>query len=450
MKTYWKSDILAPAFLALAAFGLSSCSFEQEDYFDESASLRITHLNEQLKDRLVKQSADGNHGWLMQYFVAGTDENSFEGFNLYARFYNDNKVTLASNHRYLRDKNAGKYTEHTSTYEMLAEEGPVLSFNTWNNVLTVLVDPVSPTAAPTNIAPDGEGMNGDHNLVLTSYDDSSITFRGERHGAVTRFIPCDRPWEEYMEAVAKTKSDITSDIISAYYVTNGVDTMYFDGLSKGHFTYCDRVADPLLHRTLSCVFTPDGFRLHRTDTLDTNKFQEFRMAADSTCLVSESDSVRVIALWDNYIVNVRNTVWNFDQESMTAEQKSLCSQMDEEFKKLKYSLASVGLGRSSGNKAVKGLVITFYTNSAKTKKNTVGLTVDTSRPQYGQMKIDYDEAASSIDGNMESVGKKCDIEALARQFAASLAGVYTIVPDNYFAPASCQIKGADGQTLIMK
>ena len=35
---------------------ITSCSFEQEDYFDENASLRVTHLNESLQDRLVAQS----------------------------------------------------------------------------------------------------------------------------------------------------------------------------------------------------------------------------------------------------------------------------------------------------------------------------------------------------------------------------------------------------------
>ena len=133
---------------ATAAMLSTSCTFEQEDYFDESASLRITHLNEDIQSRLVNQSTGENNGWVIQYFVAGTDEMDFEGFNLFGRFYKNNTVTLASNHRYLRNGNANKYTEHTSHYEMLAEEGPVLSFNTWNDILTVFEDPVSPTSAP--------------------------------------------------------------------------------------------------------------------------------------------------------------------------------------------------------------------------------------------------------------------------------------------------------------
>ena len=40
-----------------------ACTFEQDEFFDESASLRITHLNENLKARLVNQShATGQNG----------------------------------------------------------------------------------------------------------------------------------------------------------------------------------------------------------------------------------------------------------------------------------------------------------------------------------------------------------------------------------------------------
>lgn len=456
MKNMKQSRIITRvrlAFLAISLFGavMTSCTFEQEDYFDESASLRITHTNEQIKDRLVTQSSEGNYGWVIQYFVAGTDNYDFEGFNLFGRFYADNKVTLASNHRYLRNGNANKYTEYSSNYEMLAEEGPVLSFNTWNDILTVFEDPVDPQSAPGSLVSNGEGMNGDHNLVLSSYDDACITFHGERHGARIRFIPCDRPWEEYIAATAKTKSDIATSTITSYYVTNGTDTMYFAGLNKGYFSYCDRVNDPLVSSTLSCVFTPTGFRLHRENNLNGVKFQEFHMAADSTCLLSEDDSVRVVALWDNYIVNVRNATWNFDLEQLTSAQKSLVEQIAAEFTKYSknYTLASIGLGRSTGKNAVKGLVFTYYTNTAKTKTNTAGLALSTSRPAFGQMQIGYEENCS-VDGNMEALAKKTDIESLVRQLGASFVGVYDITPNNYFLPTGCTLQASNGTKYILK
>ena len=133
--------------MAMAAIA-TSCTFEQDDYFDETAALRVKHTNDNIKKRLVDQSAEGSNGWVMQYFVAGTDDHSFEGFNLFGRFFDDGKVTMAGNHRFLRNGNANKYTESSSTYKMLAEEGPVLSFDTWNDMLTVFEDPVDPDGSP--------------------------------------------------------------------------------------------------------------------------------------------------------------------------------------------------------------------------------------------------------------------------------------------------------------
>ena len=417
----------------LFSAALTSCQFEDEDYFDESAAQRIETITGNIKQTLV----GAPNGWVMQYFT-GTED--VEGFNIFVRFDDNNKVTMASDHRFLRDGNAGKYTEYASLYELLKEDGPVLAFNTWNDVLTPFVDPVDPSSAPNNLVKDGEGMKGDHNFVVLSYGSDEVLLRGERHSARVRLVPCENTWEDYMQGTSTLKNYYATSTITNYYVTNGTDTLYFKNLRKGVITYCERIDDPLFPTTVNCVFTLNGFRLHHENNIKGTKFQEFHMAADSTCLLSENDSVKVIALWDNYIVNTRSTTWNFNLEQMTTEQKALVQLIDAELKKFNknYSLANIGLGRTTGKNAVKGLVITCYTNTAKTKTNSAGLALNTSRPAFGQMQIDYD-AACGIDGNMEAFAKKTDLETLTRQLAATFIGVYDITPDNYFAPTSCEL-----------
>lgn len=429
---------------------MTACTFEQDDYFSETASLRVTHMNENIQNRLVEQSSNGNHGWVIQYFVAGTDDYDFEGFTLFGNFYQNNKVTLAGNHRFLRDGHANQYTEATSTYEMLAEEGPVLAFNTWNDILTVLVDPVDPSAAPRSVVQNGEGMFGDQNLVLTSYADDEMVFNGERHRAQVRFVPCDRPWQDYIDAAAKTKADIATTALTSYYVTNGTDTMYFSMLNRGYFNYCDRVNNPLKNKVLSCVFTPQGFRINHVDSLGQNTFQEFTMAADSTKLLSEDGQTQVIACWDNYIIN-HTAVWNLDTAQFSDQQKQLYQQMDAQFKvyNSSCSIANIGIGKSSGSNAVTGLVVTFYTNAAKTRSNTVGLALDMSKPAFGQINI-YSDTDSAVDRNMTSVGTRAtNLEALVRDFASTLNGQYSITPNNYFAPTGGKFESINGGTTFV-
>ena len=429
--------------VALVAISLAGCTrFEEDDLFDESASLRVTHFNEQLQSRLVAQSQGEKNGWVIQYFVSGTDELDFEGFNLFGKFSGNGKVTMAGNHRFLRDGKAGNYTEFTSTYELLKEEGPVLAFNTWNDILTVFVDPVDPANAPSALIKDGEGMGGDQNLIFQGYEGNNILFHGQRHFGGVRFVPCDRPWEDYLADTETLKNYITNSTVTSYYVICGADTLYFKNLRGGIVTYCERVNDPLFPSTINCVFSPTGFYLQHRNSIKGTSFQEFFLAEDKTCLMSENDSVKVIATWDNYIVNGRNTIWNLDMDNLSDEQKGLLAQIDAEAKKFNkdYSLSQVGLGRSTGSGAVKGIVFTF---KVKTKTNTAGLSLTTSRPSFGKMQIAYSDGEKA-DKNLTTMAKKCDIEQIARQFAATLSGTYDIVPDNYFLPTGCELHSVDG------
>ena len=394
--------------LSTSLFVFTGCSrFEENDSFDESAALRIVHFNESLKSRLVEQSTNGNNGWVIQYFVAGTGDVDFEGFNLYGRFYNDGKVTLAGNHRFLRNGNANKYTEFNSLYDVVKEEGPVLAFNEGNNIL----------------------------------------FSGQRYASRVRFVPCDRPWQDYIKDTEATKNYITNSVITSYYVVCGTDTLYFTNLRSGVITYCERVYDPLFPSIVNCVFTPNGFCLQHRNRIGRTSFQDFSLSPDKTHLVSENDSVQVIPTWDNYIVNARSSVWNFDQDNFSEEQKALLAQIDVEAKKFNkdYSLDKVGLGRSTGSGAVKGLVFTF---KVKNKTNTAGLSLTTVRPQFGQMKIAYSDDEKP-DRNLTTMANKCNIETLARQFAATLSGTYDMIPDNYFLPTGCELHGVGNDNIYI-
>lgn len=421
----------------------TSCRFEEDDYFDESASLRVEHAIDQVRDNL----SSAENGWVMQYFC-GTGVAHFEGFNLFAKFDKNGKVTIAGNHRFLRDGNANKYTEATSLYSLLLEDGPVLAFNTWNDVLTPFVDPVAYYAAPNSLVKDGEGMQGDHNFVVMSNSDNEIILRGERHSAEVRLVKCDRSWADYIVDTETMKNSFTNSSINEYYViNNNNDTLYFSGLRNGRFRYTEDLVKGVKLDSLSCVFTPNGFRTEHTDSIGSCKFHEFKMAEDKTCLKNEDGSVKVIGRWDAYIVN-HTAVWKMDASQFSTEQQNLFNQIDAELKKHNntWSLESIGIGKSSGSNSIVGLVLTFYTNTAKTKTNTAGLSLTMSRPAYGQMAISCTED-NKIDKNMENIMKKAtNIEMLCRNFATLMNGTYNITPDDYFLPTIAQFEAVNGGT----
>lgn len=424
--------------------GMTACTFEDDDYFEESAALRVEHAAEKVQDILTSAP----NGWVMQYFC-GTSVDHFEGFNIFARFEKSGKVTLAGNHRFLRDGNANKYTEYSSIYNMLQEDGLVLAFNTWNDILTPLVDPVDPSSAPNSLVKDGAGMGGDHNFVVMSYSDDEIILRGERHGGEVRLVKCDRTWQEYIDATNELKNAITNTSISSYYVIADTDTLYFTNLRTGVTRYTENLTNYVKLDYLSNCFTPQGFRFEHQDSIGTHAFHEFILAEDNSCLVNEDGSVKVVACWDSYIVS-HTAYWQMDESMFSTEQKSLFGQLEEAAKTFNsaWSLAGIGLGKSTGSNAVVGLVLSFYTNTAKTKTNTAGVALSMSRPAYGKMVIDYNKDCK-VDKNMESLVKKSpDMENLARAFAATLNGTYEMTPDDYFMPTGGLFTAIGGGTTF--
>lgn len=412
----------------------TSCKFEEDDYFSESASLRVEHAIDSVRNII----SSAPNGWVFQYFC-GTGVAQFEGFNLFANFEKSGKVMLASNHRYLRNGNAGKYTESTSLYSLLLEDGPVLAFNTWNDVLTPFVDPVYYGSAPNTLQKDGEGMQGDHNFVILSYNDDEVILRGERHGAEVRLVKCDTTWQGYIKQCDDMKNRLTKTL-SNFYVIGQTDTLYFTGLRNGAFRFCENLTNPVKLDSLACCFTPEGFRIEKEDTIGTDKFHEFRFGEDGL-LYNEDATVKVVGVWDDYVIS-HTPIWMMNSDQFTAEQREIANKMDEEIKKFNaaWSFMGIGIGKSLGSNAVTGLVPCFFTDAAKTesKKRTVGLALDMQKTAYGQVSIDCNDDCV-VDNNMKSIVRKAtELEILTRQFGQTLNGVYLMTPDDYYTPTGAQ------------
>lgn len=433
----------------LPALLFTSCRFEEDDYFDESASLRVEHTNEAVKEILVSAP----QGWVMQYY-AFTGAEGFEGFNLFAKFDANGKVTMSSNHRMLRDGNAGKYTESTSVYQMLLEDGPVLAFNTWNDVLTVFVDPVDPSAAPQSIVKDGAGMAGDHNFVIMSYEDDEVILRGERHGAEVRLKKLDTTPQEYIAATDEMKDYITSTSISNYYLTDGTDTLYMLSPRSGHFRIGERVSDPLRAHWVSCCYTPNGFRLEHQDTIGTAKFQELTLSEDKTCLLNEDGTVKVIPCWDLYVTDCPSA-WRIDPEKFTSEQASLYEQMEAEVKKVNvnYVLDSITIARMTETvgttKVVYPSLALFVhgpTRMGRTPIYYPYVNMNIDRPEFG--KVQFSQSSLDVTNSYMELFAATNLKSLCLEFAATLYGLYAIVPNDYFHPTLADLTPESGGTPL--
>ena len=441
-----KNISLLPLLASAVILLNTSCRFEEDEYFDQSASLRVTTTNEELKSLLVKQSSDANNGWVIQYFVGGTDEADFEGFNLFGRFYDNGKVLLASDHRYLRNGNANKYTEATSFYQITPEEGTLLSFPIWNDVLSVFADPVDPSSAPGSLVGDGVGMNGDYNLVLSSFKNDTIVFRGQRHQAEARFLKCDRSWQDYIAAVNDLKQKISNTYLTSYYVTTGDTVRYFSDLNTGVIAYTERVNNPLDKQTVTCVFTTKGFRLNHVTKLGENSFQEFTLDEANGKLYSEDGKTTVIPCWDNYVVDCPSD-WRLDPDAFTTAQKELFEKMAVEVQKVnsQYVLDSIMIGRpvetiEDGSQQAFPALLVYIHGPKKMGRTPIYkpyIYMDITKPEFGVVTFSASSETKTSDFMKNFEGT--DLKSLCEQFAATLYGTYQIKVNNYFHPVSAEL-----------
>lgn len=197
------------------AVSLVSCApSEVDDLFDDSPAER---LNKAVANYTELFKSDGGR-WLMQYF-ANEEE---EGYNFIMTFHNDGSVDISTQNAYVND---GAFYTDRSTWDVVSDYGPVLSFNTYNKAFHVFSSPQS----------DGTGHGGDYEFIILSADNDRVNMRAKKSrdkGTVidvvmTRLSSTEYPTDEdYFTQLAAVRKGAFSDRINNYVLTTGSGKRY--------------------------------------------------------------------------------------------------------------------------------------------------------------------------------------------------------------------------------
>jgi hypothetical protein len=363
------------------------------------------------------------------------------------RFDESGTVTFASDHEYLRNSQAGKYTESTSLYELLKEDGPVLSFNTWNDVLTVFVDPVDPSTGEK----DGYGLEGDHNFVILSSSTDEIRLRGERQSGEVRMYPCTKDWQQFLADAKQSKSDFFNSTITAFTFTTATDTLYATGMNSGIMTIGERLVDAITAYQAPFIVTDRGMRFQSAFDFRGVSAQEFVVNADSSALVSLDGQVTFTPIWQEYALT-HTALWKLDTLSFNAAMMQVYKDLEAAFAKSSsnWKMQYIGVGSMGGKNAVPyGLYVAVA--SKKTGAVSYG-GVRMNLEQIGAQTLRYTGVPAEYDNNLATYSK--NNEAVLTNLSMLLTyieGEYAIVPNNYFLPTGGTFTSTDGtKTLIFK
>ena len=176
--------------LALPAFFLQSCQTEEENVFDKSYAERMDDFLQKAQETLVASQ----YGWALDYYPKSNQ--SYGGVAYTIKFTRDNAIV-----RYENNPDDG---EVKSLYKMKEDDGPVLSFDTYNTFLHTYATPKS-----------GEyrGKEGDFEFVIDSIGADRIKIHGKRSLNTMYLHKLSGEASEYMEKVTNlTNLFVFSDV----------------------------------------------------------------------------------------------------------------------------------------------------------------------------------------------------------------------------------------------
>lgn len=210
---------------AVAGLSLQSCLHDDDEIFDKPAAERINEAVANVKEVLTSSQ----EGWVMHYYAGR--EYAYGGLNLAMKF-TDGKVQMYNETAQNSD---GSYKSAVSTYKITRDQGPVLAFDTYNDLLHVYGDPAG-SGAPTDV----DGWEADYEFVVMniSEDQNTITLQGKKFNNTIVLERLTRPVAEYFDAASKMAESLTNAGILAYTVGDK-KAKFYPGSSEYSVKYVD-------------------------------------------------------------------------------------------------------------------------------------------------------------------------------------------------------------------
>lgn len=279
----------------ISMLSFQSCLHDDKELFDESAAERLEHATEETKQILESSTS----GWAFQYYLG--DEYTSGGCTYLVKF-KDGKADVALD---LVDDP----TDIThSSYDVVKDQGPVLTFDTYNEWMHYFANPNS----------DGTTNGGDFEFSVMKISNDTIDLKGRTTGNKMRLIrlPENTDWSTYFNAIY----DFEDNMFDSYRVME-------DGVEQGVVSFNSRrysyvASDKSVVRNPYCV-TPNGIVVPVAFADDAHNFvqKDGELNLTATDVASGKSLVLQPLISPSYVIkNVGSTV-ALNDEAQTKEIK---------------------------------------------------------------------------------------------------------------------------------
>ena len=203
--------------IGLLAATFAACSRDEESLFDKPAAIRAQEAVENAFDVLTSNEV----GWEMAYFP--NLETSAKGYNMVLKFNKNGNVSVtAKNQATTMNK---IMTDTASTWAVKSDYGPILTFDTYNDVFHAFSDPKE----------DGAGHLGDYEFLILKATPELVLLKGKKHSAYTVMRPMkNTDLTAYFAACEKMQSKLfgNNNVVTLH---QGDKKMYLYKGSEGQF-----------------------------------------------------------------------------------------------------------------------------------------------------------------------------------------------------------------------
>ena len=250
-------NIINSILIGTAVLGLSACSLHDDtELFGEPAAERL-EKNVAADKTLLESAANG---WVLHMWTG--KDYSGGGYTYFMKFAND-KVTVSSDI-------APANMKTTSSYDVISDQGPVLTVNTYNEVFHYLAEPSMD---------DDDGEQQDYEFVIMRTTNDSIYLRGKKwgnHMVMTR-VAESTSWEDEINKIQQ----MDEGLMRTFSLVEGNDTL--GGVSLGDdriLTYTDKSG----YKKIPYYVSTKGITLAKPLEVNGKALQELDYDADDMSL----------------------------------------------------------------------------------------------------------------------------------------------------------------------
>ncbi|MFR9165890.1 MAG: DUF4302 domain-containing protein [Dysgonomonas sp.] len=290
-----------------------SCVDEEKDLFDESASNRMKERLNKFEEILTSAP----NGWIMQYY-AGEESKLLGGFNFLCKF-EKGEVTMASEVLYASANDTVKPgTQVKSSYSLVANRGPVLSFDSYNKIFHYFSEP-----SGGNI----EGYKGDYEFVFMDEtpNPDRIELKGSKYKnkiVLTR-LPENVVWQDYIDGIVELKEKLDLNYVYNVQIDGAAapDWFLFDAQERRFDLCVEKVNTSIPVQVQNSVYTSTGVKFYQPIEYGGLTLDSLIWNDDANCFTGSDGSKTIkltptipegITLYDDYLGDYSLNYLNLD------------------------------------------------------------------------------------------------------------------------------------------